>query len=66
MNKTIQKVISECRTQQKLAELCRVKQPTVNKWLNGGGIKGKYISLIAKASNGKVTESEILQSLSEN
>ncbi|MGY6772115.1 YdaS family helix-turn-helix protein [Gallibacterium sp. ZY190522] len=64
-NKIIKKVIKECGTQKNLAAICGVTQGAVSFWLAGGGIKGKYISLIAKASNGKVTESEILRSLSK-
>ncbi|OOF39076.1 transcriptional regulator [Rodentibacter mrazii] len=65
MNKIIKSVIDECGGQKKLAKICNVKQPTVHRWLKGGGINAKYIPLIARATNGKVTESEILASLTE-
>ncbi|AOF53695.1 transcriptional regulator [Rodentibacter caecimuris] len=65
MNEIIKRVLDECGGQKKLANFCKVKQPTVHRWLKGGGINGKYIHLIAKASNGKVTETDILRSLSE-
>lgn len=66
MNKTIQQAISICGSQQELARLCKVSQASVCKWLNGGGINAKYISLIAKATKNKVTEKQILQSLLAN
>ncbi|AZI13564.1 YdaS family helix-turn-helix protein [Avibacterium paragallinarum] len=66
MNKVLTKIIAECGgTQKSLAKKCGVSQMTVSYWLRGGGINAKYIPLIAKASNGKVTEAEILRSLSE-
>lgn len=36
-NKAIQKVVAIAGSQQKLASLCGVKQPTVWRWLHGGG-----------------------------
>lgn len=64
-NPVIERAIKECGSQYELANKVGVSQGAVCFWLNGGGIKGKYIPLIAQASNGKVTESEILQSLSD-
>jgi len=66
INKTIKIAIDECGGQAKLAKLCSVAQPTVFAWLHRGGISGKYIPLIAKASNGKVTETDILRSLTKS
>ena len=65
-NKIIEEIISDIGNQRKLAEIVGVSQGAVCFWLNGGGIKAKYISLLAKASNGKVTELDILKSLTEN
>lgn len=66
MNKTIKKAIEHCGGQNTLAKLCNTSQQTVSKWLNGGGINAKYIPLIAKATDGKVTETAILQSLTKS
>ncbi|HHE3465270.1 helix-turn-helix domain-containing protein [Pasteurella multocida] len=62
-NKTIEKAISICGSQLRLAQECGVSQVSVSFWLNGGGIGAKYIPLIAKATNGKISEIEILKSL---
>ena len=66
MNKTIKKVVKECKGQVNLAKQCGVSQPTIWAWLHGGGSKAKYIPLIAKASNGKVSEMDILNSLTQD
>ncbi|MEX4687693.1 helix-turn-helix domain-containing protein [Haemophilus influenzae] len=66
LNETINLAIQECGTQKKLANACGVTQGAVALWLKGGGINGKYIPLIAKASNGKVTETDILRSLTKS
>lgn len=65
MNEVIKTVIEECKTQKGLAQACGVTQGAVGLWLRGGGINSRYIPLIAKASNGKVTEMDILRSLSK-
>lgn len=59
MNKAIQEAIDIVGSQKKLAELCGVAQPTVWRWLHGGGIDAKYVIKIVKASGGKVTAKEI-------
>lgn len=64
-NQTIEQAIKLCGSQYELANKVGVSQGAVCLWLNGGGIKGKYIPLIAQATNGKVTESEILKSLAD-
>ncbi|WP_075290723.1 transcriptional regulator [Histophilus somni] len=66
MNKNIEKAISICGSQENLAKACGVTQMAISKWLYGGGINAKYISLISKATGGQVTESELLKSLSED
>ncbi|HHQ6246029.1 YdaS family helix-turn-helix protein [Haemophilus influenzae] len=66
MNESIKTVVEIIGTQKALAEACNVSQMTVSYWLKGGGISGKYIPLIAKASNGKVTETDILRSLTKS
>nr|WP_310616667.1 helix-turn-helix domain-containing protein [Pantoea cypripedii] len=59
MNKAIQEAIDIVGSQKKLAELCGVAQPTVWRWLHGGGIDAKYVIKIVRASGGKVTAKEI-------
>ncbi|BDE02164.1 YdaS family helix-turn-helix protein [Pasteurella multocida] len=66
MNKVIDKAISICGSRKKLAEACNVSEMAVSLWLRGGGINGKYVTPISKATNGKVSEKEILNSLTEN
>ncbi|HEB5663925.1 TPA: helix-turn-helix domain-containing protein, partial [Mannheimia haemolytica] len=46
-----------------LAEACGVSQPTVLKWLNGGGISAEYLLKIEAATNGQVTIREICEEL---
>ncbi|MDD0824630.1 YdaS family helix-turn-helix protein [Mannheimia sp. AT1] len=65
MNKTIEKALSICGSRKVLAEKCGVSDMTVGNWLKGDGINGKYIQLISDATDGKVTVTEILSSLSE-
>ncbi|ABD90587.1 TPA: helix-turn-helix domain-containing protein [Mannheimia haemolytica] len=62
-NKKIQKAIELVGTQTKLAEACGVSQPTVLKWLNGGGISAEYLLKIEAATNGQVTIREICEEL---
>lgn len=65
MNKVIEKALSICGSRKKLAEVCSVSEMTVGNWLKGEGINGKYIQLISDATNGEVSVTEILKSLSE-
>ncbi|SEQ77320.1 YdaS family helix-turn-helix protein [Basfia succiniciproducens] len=65
-NKVIEKAISICGSQARLSQECGVSQVSVSFWLNGGGISAKYIPLITRATNGKVSEIEILNSLTQN
>lgn len=64
-NKAIQKAVAIAGSQQKLAALCGVKQPTVWRWLHGGGIDARYVSSIVKATGGKVKAQEIRPDLAE-
>ncbi|WP_284999376.1 YdaS family helix-turn-helix protein, partial [Escherichia coli] len=43
-NQTIQLAISITGSQKRLADLCGVAQPTVWRWLHGGGIDARIIS----------------------
>ncbi|MCI7353332.1 MAG: YdaS family helix-turn-helix protein [[Actinobacillus] rossii] len=65
-NEVIEKAISICGSQARLGQECGVSQVSVSFWLNGGGISAKYIPLITRATNGKVSTEEILQSLTNN
>lgn len=63
LNEQIAKAIEICGSQTALANICGVSQQSVNKWLNGGGISGKYIPRIVKATNGQVTADELFTEL---
>lgn len=63
MNKAIQRAISICGSQKKLAEHCGVSQMSISYWVKGGGISAKYIPLIVKATDGKVRADEICPEL---
>ncbi|AOE99079.1 transcriptional regulator [Serratia marcescens] len=65
MNKAIQKAVSIVGSQQKLASLCGVAQPTVWRWLHGGGIDALYVKRIENATGGKVKAVEIRPDLSD-
>ena len=45
-NQTIQLAISITGSQKRLADLCGVAQPTVWRWLHGGGIDARYVMKI--------------------
>ncbi|ENL7643062.1 helix-turn-helix domain-containing protein [Enterobacter hormaechei] len=49
-NKTIQRAIDIAGSQKKLADLCGVAQPTVWRWLHGGGIDARYVMKIVNAT----------------
>lgn len=63
MNQSIEKAIEICGSQSALARACGVSQPTVNLWLNGGGISAEYLLKIESATNGQVTIREICEEL---
>ncbi|EMB2734806.1 helix-turn-helix domain-containing protein [Serratia liquefaciens] len=65
MNEAIQKAVSIVGSQQKLASLCGVKQPTVWRWLHGGGLDARYVKLIVNATGGQVTAVEIRPDLAD-
>lgn len=58
-NKIIQRAIDITGSQKKLADLCGVAQPTVWRWLHGGGIDARYVMKIVSATNGQIQASEI-------
>ena len=64
-NKTIQKAIYIAGSQKKLADLCGVAQPTVWRWLHGGGIEARYVMKIVSATDGKVKAAEIRPDLAQ-
>ncbi|MDN5680117.1 MAG: helix-turn-helix domain-containing protein [Ewingella sp.] len=65
MNEAIKKAVSITGSQQKLASLCGVKQPTVWRWLHGGGIDARYVMRIVKATEGEVKADEIRPDLAD-
>ncbi|HAH0911184.1 TPA: helix-turn-helix domain-containing protein, partial [Escherichia coli] len=42
-----------------LADLCGVAQPTVWRWLHGGGIDARYVMKIVSATGGKIKPADI-------
>ncbi|MEF3090453.1 helix-turn-helix domain-containing protein [Raoultella scottii] len=64
-NKTIQKAIDIAGSQKKLADLCGVAQPTVWRWLHGGGIDARYVMKIVSATNGRVLAADIRPDLAQ-
>ncbi|MDH8639157.1 helix-turn-helix domain-containing protein, partial [Klebsiella pneumoniae] len=64
-NKTIQKAIDIAGSQKKLADLCGVAQPTVWRWLHGGGIDARYVMKIVSATNGRIKAAEIRPDLAQ-
>ncbi|WP_227135722.1 transcriptional regulator [Kosakonia radicincitans] len=64
-NKIIQQAIDVAGSQKKLANLCGVSQPTVWRWLHGGGIEASYAIKIAKATDGKIKAIDIRPDLAQ-
>lgn len=64
-NKAIEKAIKIAGSQKKLADLCGASQPTVWRWLHGGGIENRYVKAIVNATNGKVSLAEINPELAD-
>lgn len=58
-NKVIQRAVNIAGSQKKLADLCGVAQPTVWRWLHGGGIDARYVMPIVNATSGKIKAAEI-------
>ncbi|HEP0813073.1 TPA: helix-turn-helix domain-containing protein [Enterobacter chengduensis] len=65
MNNTIQRAIDIAGSQKKLADLCGVAQPTVWRWLHGGGIDARYVMKIVSATDGKIKATEIRPDLAQ-
>ncbi|CAM3944871.1 YdaS family helix-turn-helix protein [Pluralibacter gergoviae] len=61
-NLVIQRAIEIAGSQQKLADRCGVSQPTVFRWLNGGGISSRYVQRIVSATGAVVTTEDVLNS----
>jgi DNA-binding transcriptional regulator YdaS (Cro superfamily) len=64
-NNTIQRAIDIAGSQKKLADLCGVAQPTVWRWLHGGGIDARYVMKIVSATDGKIKAPEIRPDLAQ-
>ncbi|KLN97312.1 helix-turn-helix domain-containing protein [Moellerella wisconsensis] len=64
-NKAIEKAIDIAGGQKKLAILCGVSQPTVWRWLHGGGVDAKLVMSVVKATNNAVLPHEIRPDLYE-
>lgn len=58
-NEIIQRAIDIAGSQKKLADLRGVAQPTVWRWLHGGGIDARYVMKIVSATNGGVKPADI-------
>lgn len=65
MNPVIQKAIQIAGSQSELARRIGVDQSAVSKWLFGGGIRSHYIPAIITATDGQLSASEILNSLTK-
>ncbi|MDR3431076.1 MAG: YdaS family helix-turn-helix protein [Rouxiella aceris] len=63
MNHVIEKAISITGSQSELGRRIGVGQSTISKWLNGAEISSRYISALAAATDGKISQAEILSSL---
>lgn len=64
-NMAIQKAIDIAGGQKKLADLCGVSQPTVWRWLHGGGVDVRFVMLIVKATKNRLSPSDIRPDLQE-
>lgn len=58
-NKIIQRAIDIAGSQKKLADRCGVAQPTVWRWLHGGGIDARYVMKIVSATGGQIKAADI-------
>ncbi|MEN4905674.1 MULTISPECIES: transcriptional regulator [Rahnella] len=63
MNHVIEKAIVITGSQSELARRIGVGQSTVSKWLNGAEISSRYITAISAATEGQISQAEILSSL---
>nr|DAL51257.1 MAG TPA_asm: Putative antitoxin of bacterial toxin-antitoxin system, YdaS/YdaT [Caudoviricetes sp.] len=64
-NKVIQRAIDIAGSQKKLADRCGVAQPTVWRWLHGGGIDARYVMKIVSATEGKIKAADIRPDLAQ-
>ncbi|MBD2822636.1 helix-turn-helix domain-containing protein [Xenorhabdus sp. 42] len=64
-NQVIQTAIRIAGSQKKLADLCSVSQPTVWRWLHGGGIDVRFVMPIVRATNGVIKAHEIRPDLAD-
>ena len=62
-NQTIQLAISITGSQKRLADLCGVAQPTVWRWLHGGGIDARYVMKIVSATAALTDKAMTMQPL---
>jgi DNA-binding transcriptional regulator YdaS (Cro superfamily) len=63
MNHVIEKAIVITGSQSELARRIGVGQSTVSKWLNGAEISSRYITAISAATEGQISQADILSSL---
>lgn len=63
MNHVIEKAILITGSQSELARRIGVGQSTVSKWLNGAEISSRYITAISAATEGQISQADILSSL---
>lgn len=66
MNLVIEKAIKIAGSQKALAIKVGVSQKTVHAWLHGADFSARYISPIVQATEGQVTTSELLDSITKN
>ncbi|MDU1921227.1 YdaS family helix-turn-helix protein [Enterobacter sp.] len=66
MNPAIKKAIGIAGSQKALAIKVGVSQKTVHAWLHGADFAAKYIVPIVKATGGKVSTSELLDSIANS
>lgn len=64
INEAIKRAINIAGSQTELARKAGVNQSTVSKWLNGAEVGSRFIKAIVVATDGQVSASEILNSIS--
>lgn len=64
INEAIKRAIGISGSQAELARKTGVNQSTVSKWLHGAEISSRFIKSIVIATDGQVSSSEILNSIS--
>lgn len=58
-NKAIEKAIIIAGSQGRLAQQCGVSQPTVHRWLKGGGMLIKNLIAVTTATSGKIKPQDL-------